>query len=61
MLTQNGEDITYYMQWRDRKGDFHNFTGGDNCNKMWPRMTTYTIELTNRSFLPVTAVRYGPL
>jgi len=53
--------FTSFMQWRDRKGDFHNFTGGDNCNKMWPRMTTDTIVLTNRSFLPVTAVRYGPL
>lgn len=60
MLTQNGDDITYYMQWRDRKGDFHNVTSGDNCNKMWPHMTTDTIVLTN-NLLPVTTVRYGPL
>ena len=62
MLSQNGSDITHYLQWKDRAGEYHNFTGGDNCNKMLPQMNTETFEfISNSKFLPITGVRYGPL
>ena len=62
MLSQNGSDITHYLQWKDRAGEYHNFTGGDNCNKMLPQMNTETFAfISNSKFLPITGVRYGPL
>jgi hypothetical protein len=60
MLSQNGNDINYYLQWKDRNGEFHNITGGDNCNKMWPQMMSDSY-ISNSKLLPITAVRYGAL
>jgi len=51
-----------YLQWRDRNGNYHNFTTmGNNCNRNWPVMTQDSIELTDPSLLPVTGIRYGPM
>ena len=61
LKTQNGYEDVSYLQWRDRIGNYHNFTGGENCDKKWLDMMSDTFELTDRTLLPVTSVRYGPL
>jgi hypothetical protein len=59
--TQNDFEVTSYLQWRDRHGQYHNFEGGENCNKKWPQMDSDSFELNDRSLLPVTGLHYGPL
>ena len=59
--TQNGYEHVSYLQWRDSSGNYHNFTGGPNCDKKWPQMMSDTFKLTDHALLPVTSVRYGPL
>jgi hypothetical protein len=61
LKTQNGFEVVSFLQWRDRNGDYQNFTGGENCDKKWPQMMSDAFELVDRTLLPVTAVRYGPL
>ena len=59
--TQNGYDVISYLQWRDRNGEYHNFTGGNNCNNMWAQPMSDSFDLSDKSLLPVSAIRYGPL
>ena len=52
-----------YLQWRDRNGDYHNFTTtmGENCNRQWPIEQSDTVILNDPALLPITGVRYGPI
>jgi len=52
-----------YLQWQDRNGDYHNFTGtmGENCDRQWPIEQSDTIILNDPALLPITGVRYGPI
>jgi len=59
--TQNGFEEVSYLQWRDSNGNYNNFSSGENCDKNGPQMMSDTFKLTDRTLLPVTAVRYGPL
>ena len=61
LKTQNGYEDVSYLQWRDSSNNYHNMTGGENCDKKMPIMMSDTFELIDRTLLPVTAVRYGPL
>ena len=61
LKTQNGYEDVSFLQWKDSDGKYHNITGGENCDKNWPQMMSDTFELVDRTLLPVTAVRYGPL
>ena len=46
----------YYLQWKDRHGNYHNITSMEenNCNRNWPQMLTDTTVLEDRSLLPIT-------
>ena len=59
--TQNGFEEVSYLQWKDSNGNYHNFSSGENCDNNWPQMMSDSFKLTDRTLLPVTAVRYGPL
>jgi len=72
IMTIENAILTSQLQWRDRNGRYHNFTGAGrlNCNNMWPQMKSDVFELNQDSpllsapastLLPVSAVRYGPL
>ena len=61
LKTQNGYEDVSYLQWKDSIGNYHNMTGGENCDKKVPEMMSDTFELIDSTLLPVTAVRYGPL
>jgi len=60
-MGQNGFDVVSFLQWRDRNGNFHNITGGENCNNVWGQPMSDLFQLNDKSLLPITAVRYGPL
>ena len=59
------KDITgeFYLQWMDRHGSYHNVTslGENNCNRNWPKLLSDSAVLDDRTLLPVTGVRYGPM
>jgi len=59
--TQDEVKTTSYLQWKDNNGQYHNITGGTNCNKMWPQMRSDSFELNDSTLLPISAVRYGPM
>merc|ERR1712156_911882 len=59
--TKDEVEVTSYLQWRDINGQYHNITGGTNCNKMWPKMKSDSFELSDKTLLPISSVRYGPM
>ena len=59
--TQNEFEVTPHLQWRDRDGQYQNFTGGVNCDNSWGKLTSDSFVLNDHALLPVSAVHYGPL